>query len=87
MHNKVSGKKKKNISASYEKTMLTPELRTVGKCCWKIIKTQARTSPKKTINAVIHENDLQKWHTERAKAVITPEYVQVVTMAALKPTR
>lgn len=49
--------------------MPSPELRTVGKrdkCGWNKIKTQARTSPKKeekkknnTINAVIHENDLQ----------------------------
>lgn len=52
MHDTISGKKKKkkNISASYEKTMPSPELRTVGKrdkCGWNKIKTQARTSPKK----------------------------------------
>lgn len=50
MHDTISGKKKQNISASYEKTMPSPELRTVGKrdkCGWNKIKTQARTSPKK----------------------------------------
>lgn len=49
--------------------MLTPELRKVDKgrkiymfkCCQNKIKMQARTSSKKknTVNATIHENDLQ----------------------------